>query len=133
MENKELRFTKKALLKNAIPAYLGPFLMSGIPSFFLKDNELMHRSYSYIAIPSLIATVFCFIVLSYLHKKKVVLFNRILTALLFGILMGLLSMIIVEAFKLHTHTFDILLSSIIGGVIVTLMNPLRKDTDEKTL
>jgi len=123
-ENKISAFNSSAFLKAIIPSYFFPFVSSGLPGYFLDKSDLMHASYSTIALPSLLATMFCFALLSLFQKRQIFLFNRPTMTFILGLLVVLLATIITSIFQLETVIWNIVPSAFIGAAIVTMTKPL---------
>ncbi|OJJ20175.1 hypothetical protein BKI52_17025 [marine bacterium AO1-C] len=126
MNPKISSFNQSAFLKAAIPSYFGPFIMSGLPGYFLNNPVLMKASYSTIALPSLIATIISFVLLWQFQKQQVLLINRFLLAFMMGMGMSVLALFYVLLFNMQAYKFDIIPSAFIGGAIVALTNRIGK-------
>ncbi|WP_112377876.1 hypothetical protein [Flagellimonas maritima] len=121
-------FCGNAFLKAALPSYLFPLLSSAIPAYFLDKPDLLKASYTTIAMPSLFATVICFILLWQFQERQIFIINRIVMALVLGITMVLLALGVIYIFKWETGIWNILISSFLGAAIVAMMKPLTKTT-----
>lgn len=119
-------FGTSQFLKASLPSYFAPMLSAGIPAYFLEKDELLHASYSTIALPSLIATIICFLLLAQFQKRQIFLFSRLTTAILLGFLMLGLSGIIVSLFGLQSEALTICFSAFIGAAIVSFTTPAKK-------
>ncbi|WP_272148561.1 hypothetical protein [Tenacibaculum aiptasiae] len=129
MKTKDLEynnFTTKSFLSVAMPSYLFPAIMSWISGWILENPELMKASYKSIALPSLIATIFVYLILKELQKNQKILKERYTKTFFIIITIASLSLLIINLFKLESYKFDILLSSTIGTVITIWKFSLKK-------
>lgn len=120
-----------AFFKAIIPSYFFPLISAGLPGYLLDKPDLMHASYSTIALPSLFATIICFGLLQLFKKKQIFLYDRLPMTFFLGSIMILLSLMIIYLFYLDDSLLNIVSSSFIGSAIVIFTNPLTKINHDK--
>lgn len=122
----DAQFGVRQFFKIAIPSYLFPLVFSGLPGYLLNKQELMQASYSTIALPSLLATSLCFLLLAQFQRRQVFLLPRIQIAIVFVLFTICLSCLVIGIFKLHTEYLNIVPSACIGAAVVSMSKPLKK-------
>jgi len=117
--------TSVTLFKLVISSYFLPLLISGTSGFFLNKPELLRASYSTIALPSLIATIICLVLLFQLQKNQLLLLNRRAIASLLGLIISVLTFLVILLFQLQHYLLDILPSAVIGAIVVGFNHPFQ--------
>lgn len=115
-----------AFFKAIIPSYIVPLVMSFQGGYFSNNAALMKASYSTIAIPSLLSTVICFLLLKQFQKNQFLIINKIVLAFILSLVIGLIVFIAIVVLRLQVYAFDIMPSAMLGPIIATLTNPLKK-------
>lgn len=129
--NETNQFSQSAFFKSILPAYFFPLIMSGGPGYILDKPQLLKASYSSIALPSLIATIICFLLLKYLSKKQIFLLKRIPCSAFLILIIGLLSLLTINLFGLYQYLLDIIPSALIAAIIIGMTKPLNKITNHE--
>ncbi|WP_103068499.1 hypothetical protein [Aquimarina sediminis] len=117
-------FNIKAFLFAIIPSYIFPSGMSWVSGWIMDNIQLMQASYTTIAIPSLLAALLAYSLLYTMEKFQFFPVNRLIRTLLLSLITVCLSLIIIEITSLHSESFNILLSSILGSAITTWRQPI---------
>jgi hypothetical protein len=115
-----------SFLKATVPSYFVPLVMSFQGGYFSKNHDLMRASYSTIATPSLLSTAFCFLLLMQFQKHQIMMINKFALALTLSLAMGLIAFQAIAIFGLQAFILDIVPSSMLGAIVATLTNPLKK-------
>ena len=119
-------FDRKAFVKAAFPSYFFPMVMSFTGGYFSNNQTLMKASYSTIALPSLLVTILCFVLLWQFQKRQLFIMHRLLMAFFLSVLMIVLALFVIWLCNLQAFMYDILPSTLIGVVLLSLMKPLKK-------
>lgn len=119
-------FTIKTLAQAVVPAYVFPALMSGVPGWLLGDLVLMQASYTFIAIPSAVAALLCFVLLWQMEKAQMFPVNKFARTSLLVAITLLLALVVISWASLQAQTFNIILSSFIGATVATWRQPILK-------
>ncbi len=115
------QFNTSAFLKIGLASYFFPFISSVLPGYFFDQPELMQASYSTIAIPSLLATLLCFVLLWQFQKRNILALNKFVMTFFLCLLVVLLSLFTIYIFQLQAATWNIVVSALIGTVITGMI------------
>ncbi len=125
MSKNKTSFSTVSFFKAALPSYFFPFMCSGLSGYFLDKPDLMNASYTTIAIPSLLATVFSFAILAYFQKRGILLIHKFKMTLLLSSVLTILAFLVIYTFQLERETGDIITSTVLGTAILTLTKPIK--------